>query len=146
MKKRDNAGFSLIELIVVFALISVIIAVLAPQYTKYVTSAKVVADIKNGQQLATAIQTAIADPDYENDIYAKTQAGVQLMDGDEGNIPSVITVLPEVQYKGKSRNGVNVSDSLIWTASWDVDTGEVDVFCRGVEVYPDATLYSRLRE
>lgn len=144
--KNDSRGFSLIELIVVIAIVSVLIAVIAPQYTKYITSARVITDIKNGGELATGIMTAIADPDYENDIYSDSEAGVRLVGGEEGNLPSVLTDLPQIQYTGKGRNGVNLSDSLIWTASWDVTDGEVHVYCRGVEVYPDATEYSRLRE
>ena len=35
-KKMDNKGFSLVELIIVIAIMVILVAVLAPQYLKYV--------------------------------------------------------------------------------------------------------------
>ena len=34
-KKMDNKGFSLVELIIVIAIMVILVAVLAPQYLKY---------------------------------------------------------------------------------------------------------------
>ena len=40
-KKLNNKGFSLIELIIVVAIMAVLIGVLAPQYLKYVEKSRV---------------------------------------------------------------------------------------------------------
>lgn len=57
----NNKGFSLVELIIVVAIMAVLIGVLAPQYLKYVQKSKVSTDINNAQEIADAVNAAIAD-------------------------------------------------------------------------------------
>lgn len=60
-KSLTNKGFSLVELIIVIAIMAVLVGVLAPQYLKYVHNSKVSTDVQNAQEMATAINVAIAD-------------------------------------------------------------------------------------
>lgn len=60
-KSLTNKGFSLVELIIVIAIMAVLVGVLAPQYLKYVHNSKVSTDVTNAQEMATAINVAIAD-------------------------------------------------------------------------------------
>jgi type IV pilus assembly protein PilA len=58
MKKavKNNKGFSLVELIVVIAIMAVLVGVLAPQFMKYVESSRQSTDIDNVQSMKTAIE------------------------------------------------------------------------------------------
>lgn len=59
-KKMNNKGFSLVELIVVIAIMAVLVGVLAPQFIKYVENSRQSTDMQNIQQLKTAIETYAA--------------------------------------------------------------------------------------
>ncbi len=62
-KKLNNKGFSLVELIIVIAIMAVLIGVLAPQYLKYVEKSRKSADLDNYQAVITAVQVYYSDVD-----------------------------------------------------------------------------------
>ena len=63
MKKNSNKGFSLVELIIVIAIMAVLIGVLAPQFIKYVEKSKQSTDITNLDSAVEAIKMYCADKD-----------------------------------------------------------------------------------
>jgi prepilin-type N-terminal cleavage/methylation domain-containing protein len=63
MKKTNNKGFSLVELIIVIAIMAILVGVLAPQYMKYVEKSRISADKDLADSVYNACTTASADPD-----------------------------------------------------------------------------------
>ena len=61
MKKSNNKGFSLVELIIVIAIMVILVAVLAPQFTKYVERSRLSTDVQTASEVATTAQVAFAD-------------------------------------------------------------------------------------
>lgn len=57
----NNKGFSLIELIVVIAIMAILVGVLAPQFMKYVESSKQSTDMQAASALRTAIEAYVAE-------------------------------------------------------------------------------------
>ncbi len=62
-EKMNDKGFSLVELIIVIAIMAVLVVVLAPQYLKYVEKSRNSTDISNATAIVTALQVYAADPD-----------------------------------------------------------------------------------
>ncbi len=65
IRRNDrNKGFSLIELIIVIAIMAVLIGIVTPMFVKYVEKSRKARDLTNADRIATAINLAFtADPD-----------------------------------------------------------------------------------
>ena len=61
MKKMNNKGFSLVELIIVIAIMAVLVGVLAPQFLKYVESSRQSRDEQSMGEVNNAVKVACAD-------------------------------------------------------------------------------------
>lgn len=62
-----NKGFSLVELIIVIAIMAIITGALAPALIKYVNKSRLSTDIENGSTIARTIMAAVADEEaYRN--------------------------------------------------------------------------------
>ena len=81
MKKitKNNKGFSLIELIIVIAIMAVLVAIIAPNLTKYLGSSKTKTDQKNADELASQLQTCITEFDTDNSTSLGSEIGAGTM-------------------------------------------------------------------
>ncbi len=61
-ERMNDRGFSLVELIIVIAIMAILIVVLAPQYLRYVERSRNSTDMQNARTIMTAVETWAADP------------------------------------------------------------------------------------
>ena len=132
-KKLNNKGFSLVELIIVIAIMAVLIGLLAPQFLKYVQRSKYSTDIKNGQEIATVIQTLISDNGVTAD-----ETGVEF------SASTAFTKAKEAKMMGATAPESKVSKDNKFYVTYKVDTGEVIVTIGtaatgGSQIYPSVT-------
>ena len=63
---KNNKGFSLVELIIVIAIMAILVGVMAPQLIKYIEKTNVSSDVQLCDTVREAIQTAMMDPTVIN--------------------------------------------------------------------------------
>lgn len=61
MKNKENRGFSLVELIIVVAIMAVLIAILAPQYVKYVEKSRATKDENQADEIRKGCTMLLSD-------------------------------------------------------------------------------------
>lgn len=75
-KSLTNKGFSLVELIIVIAIMAVLVGVLAPQYIKYLDKSKISADKQLADNLRQAITTTMLDPEITQPTLASSDTAI----------------------------------------------------------------------
>lgn len=136
-KKLNNKGFSLVELIIVIAIMAVLIGLLAPQFIKYVQRSRYSTDVKNGQEIATVIQTLIAD----NELTKSATSSAVTIDGGSND---------EVMKAAKKSNLLSevpvskVDKAYKFFATYDTKSGAVTVSigktaADASQLYPELT-------
>ena len=137
MKKMNNKGFSLVELIIVIAIMAILIVVLAPQYLKYVERSRNSTDMQTATEFMDACEVWAADPeagtasfqkDDEFNIIANSGAAGTISDTTNNSVAAALssTGLSSTDFKCQSRTRwasmglygkVQPDGSITWTAS-----------------------------
>lgn len=60
-RKLNNKGFSLVELIIVIAIMVILVVVFAPQYLRFVNNSRISTDVQTAANMVTAIESSIAE-------------------------------------------------------------------------------------
>lgn len=81
MKKMNNKGFSLVELIIVIAIMAVLIGVLAPQYLKYVEKSRIQTDESAVGEIRNIIVNSMADEEVYSTVTNGTTVSVSNANG-----------------------------------------------------------------
>ncbi len=83
-KKKNNKGFSLIELIIAIAILIILTGLLAPQFMKYIEKSRMAKDMQTLDTVYSAVQAAVSDEEAYQDLVGKMAASGSKISEDEG--------------------------------------------------------------
>lgn len=130
--KKNNKGFSLVELIIVIAIMAILAGALAPALIKYINKSRRSTDVQNADSLRTALQTALSDPDAADASAANSttvQAASTITSGNTDKFLSeVYTIVGSATLKTKyaPKGGPSAGQGFGFTV--DQATNEVKVY------------------
>ena len=81
-RKKNNKGFSLIELIIVITIMAILTALLAPQLLRYVEQSRAAKDAVTMDEFARAVQLALT----EEKVYGEITKDITLTYSKDGSI------------------------------------------------------------
>lgn len=124
MKKVDNKGFSLIELIIVVTIIIVLFAVLTPQYLKYIEKSRTATDLENARMVVNALQIYSIDPDVHDTVPTHYETITVFAINDNANRDPRVDQYAERALKASGidlKNGYKLRTQSKWTwETWSV--------------------------
>ena len=106
-----NKGFSLVELIIVIAIMAVLAGALAPALIKYINKARLSADIDTGAEIGRMIVEIVSDSSdaHEDAVEHKDPFPVNNMDGDVFK-NEVLKAFSTTKFVGKSKRDIDGND------------------------------------
>ena len=140
---KNNKGFSLVELIIVIAIMAILVGVMAPQLIKYIEKTNVSADVQLCDSVREAIQTAMMDPSViavsDNGIPAANTSGTAVFNNSKPFDEAVEEILgtdnPVSQVKSSAKKvagtavmyKVGTNSVIVWITNSD-NTGKKSVY------------------
>ena len=131
----NNKGFSLIELIVVIAIMAILVGALAPQYMKFVERSRKSTDVQNVAAIKSALEVYAADPMVATDDALKT-----------GTVTITTTEAPvsdsnATENGNKALNAAGITSLLLKSSKWpDKSSGNITSYALTYTVSPNGTV------
>lgn len=117
VKRIGNKGFSIVEIIIVMAIIAILTGALAPQMVKYIEKARKTADVQTANTIALAVNSALAN-EYDStnqSLSATYTAGAPTAFQKE--IKNMLGTRPALKY---SKDSLDLDDFYIKVVSNEV--------------------------
>lgn len=151
--KKTNKGFSMVELIIVIAIMAILAGALAPTLIKYIARSRISADISTGDSIASTMQTALTNEKIEEattDFTTATQYGTGDMASGTSLGDELVKTLGDpndVKQKARKSADGSVKGSSNFNGNFYVilDKGQITVYAGGTTanhvVYPTQGSY-----
>lgn len=142
--KKTNKGFSMVELIIVIAIMAILAGALAPALIKYINKSRISTDVQTGQTIATGIQTALSNEAAYDDAVDQSSADYATFVNNQGasmtaELKSVVGDAANIKGKSKKDIDGNSLDQNFYV-TMSATSNTVEVYCGAKDsahmVYP----------
>ena len=110
--KNNNKGFSLVELIVVIAIMAVLVGVLAPSLLRYVEKSRAQKDDSAMAEVTNAIQLALADEKVYDEVVPATGSTVDYTFTPSSGVVTIATTLTTTNLQAEVTGSVGSTITL----------------------------------
>ena len=124
MKKMNNKGFSLVELIIVIAIMAILAGAIAPALIRYIDKSRKSNDVSAAKTIKTAVETAMANETTYEILTTGTSATKADVDGNTIKYSGAVKVATGIATSGNG-GGVTITlsgSSSVATANADAIT------------------------
>ncbi|MCI6239765.1 MAG: type II secretion system protein [Clostridium sp.] len=124
--KKNNKGFSLVELIIVIAIMAILAGAIAPALIRYIDKSRKSNDVSSAKTIKTAVETALGNESIYELLATKgsviTFEPGEAITATEGTNGSAVKVVAE--YDGDTNNKINGKDAsaVATTAANEIGT------------------------
>ena len=124
MKKHnlDNKGFSLVEIIIVIAIMAILAAALAPQLIKYLETSRNAADHQVSESVKTCFNAAVKDEDVYKEVATNAKTSFVIEFDSDGKVQWPTEDFPKLSKElALSLNDIHAPKSsgvTKYTVSW----------------------------
>jgi type IV pilus assembly protein PilA len=131
MKKKNNKGFTLVELIIVMAIMAILIGAIVPQVLAYVNHARESKDLQLCNTVFTAVQTGLSSEENPSNF---TQADLSTVMSSCSKIATLLgddlDTSSEIIAKTESNRVVRSGTTGVWNVYVDYNssTGHLEVY------------------
>ncbi|MDO4509903.1 MAG: prepilin-type N-terminal cleavage/methylation domain-containing protein [Lachnospiraceae bacterium] len=130
----NNKGFSLIELIVVIAIMAILVGALAPQYMKFVERSRKSTDVQNVAAIKSALEVYAADP---------MVATADTLGTGTVTITTTETAVSATNATGngnKALAAAGISNLVLKSSKWPASAGNITSYALDYTVSPNGTV------
>ena len=143
-ERKKNGGFTLVELIIVIAIMAALVAVLAPQYIKYVDKSRKTADASTADSILSACRVAATEDSITKDFtvtWTNNDTGADELEITKGSTADLVDELEQslsISFTTTTGTGTSTGAATLpakvtpdstekYVVSYDASTGSVQV-------------------